>query len=351
MEGPSVADDGVRLAFVDPSGTVERVSLVQEVAWPRQGPDFDAVGGGRFELWFSRPAVDRFEYRLELETESGERSTILDPSNPLRAPGAFGERSVIEFPQYRPPGWTRRRRPQGTILPLELTSPTLGADQPALYWSSAGAPADEPLPLLVALDGIEFERFSALSRMLDDAVARRSVPPMRCLLLHPTDRTEQYSANPCFAEALCEELIPHAGKILPIAAERRCRVGVGASLGGLALLHAHRTRPSLFGAVFLQSSSFFHQPQQLGVASLERVERFVDLVHEAADVVVPDPIAVSLTCGTVEMNLPNNRSMARALRRQGYPARLHLRRDAHNWIAWRDAWTPHLTALLRKTWA
>jgi enterochelin esterase-like enzyme len=57
-----------------------------------------------------------------------------------------------------------------------------------------------------------------------------------------------------------------------------------------------------------------------------------------------------LTCGSVEENLHNNRDMARTLRRQGYPLELHEVPDAHNYIAWRDAFDPHLSNLLRHVW-
>jgi len=39
--------------------------------------------------------------------------------------------------------------------------------------------------------------------------------------------------------------------------------------------------------------------------------------------------------------------MARALAAQGYDVALHELRDVHNYVAWRDAFDPHLTGLLR----
>jgi len=41
------------------------------------------------------------EYRLQLRHRGGARSwteEVCDPGNPLRAPGAFGDKSVVEFP-------------------------------------------------------------------------------------------------------------------------------------------------------------------------------------------------------------------------------------------------------------
>jgi enterochelin esterase family protein len=47
------------------------------------------------------------------------------------------------------------------------------------------------------------------------------------------------------------------------------RVGIGASLGALALLHAHLAAPAMFDGLFLQSGSFFRgrtDPQERGLA-------------------------------------------------------------------------------------
>jgi enterochelin esterase family protein len=58
-------------------------------------------------------------------------------------------------------------------------------------------------------------------------------------------------------------------------------------------------------------------------------------------------VPIVLTCGLIEENLENNRLMTRALRAQGYDVALHELRDVHNYVAWRDAFDPHLTGLLR----
>ena len=80
----------------------------------------------------------------------------------------------------------------------------------------------------------------------------------------------------------------------------------------------------------------------------DRIEGFVEDVLSRPS--WPEPIPVEMTCGAVEENLASNKAARTALRRQGYPAHLHVMPDAHNWIGWRDAWLPHLPALLRKAW-
>ena len=59
------------------------------------------------------------------------------------------------------------------------------------------------------------------------------------------------------------------------------------------------------------------------------------------------PVPVTLTCGAIEENVDNNRLMAQALRARGYPVAWHEVPDMHNYTAWRDAFDPYLTRLLR----
>jgi enterochelin esterase family protein len=344
--GPTVKPERVTFRYRDAGA--ERVSVVQEVATPRTGPALSKMRTGVWEATFARPEVDRFEYRFEVTRPDGHRETILDPSNPLRAPGAFGERSVIEFPDYRPPEWLDSDPPAGEVNEIDVPSAVLGGLQPTILWAAAGTAPEATLPLLVALDGAEFASFSGLLRMLDAEIASGRLPPMRAVLCHPTRRDAHYTASPEFAGYLAEELIPAVSELVSVAPERRFRVGLGASLGGLAILHAHR-HGDMFGALFCQSSSFFHHEYTLGSAYLGRIHRFMDEVLAASS--WPDPIPVTMTCGAVEQNLANNRECAAALVSQGYPVALQVVRDAHNWIAWRDAWTPYLVDLLGKVWS
>lgn len=117
------------------------------------------------------------------------------------------------------------------------------------------------------------------------------------------------------------------------------------------MLHIHRRSPATFGALFLQSGSFFRQrfdKQEIGFPRFRRISRFVGEVLAADEWAYPIP--VTMTCGTAEENLHNNRATQRALRDQGYEVGLTERRDAHNWIAWRDAFDPHLTDLILRMW-
>ncbi|HZP74124.1 MAG TPA: alpha/beta hydrolase-fold protein [Gaiellaceae bacterium] len=267
---------------------------------------------------------------------------VRDPVNPRRAPGPFGDKSVIEWPQYRLPGWLDSIADAGPIETLEIRCRRLVARVRVLLYATPEPPGADA-PLLVVHDGPEYAEYSALTRFLDAMSWEERIPPLRAALIQPVDRDETYSASALYAAALVRELLPEIAKLAP----HRTRVGLGASLGALAMLHAHRRHPKAFDGLLLQSGSFFQQrwdKVESTFGRYQRITRFVGSVLRAERAERTIPIAI--TCGTAEENRVNNEAMVDALVAQGYPAWLALVRDAHNWTCWRDALDPHLPALI-----
>jgi enterochelin esterase-like enzyme len=206
--------------------------------------------------------------------------------------------------------------------------------QRVVVWSPKGRVRAADVPLLVVHDGPEYSRRASLRRLVEP------FQPIRVALLHSNDREEHYSASARYARILVEEILPELG-----AASRR--VGLGCSLGGLALLHAHRRYPGAFDALLPQSASLFRRrtdPQESRFRRFARVERFVGSVLRTE--AWRSPIPVTMTCGMDEENLANNRIAAEALERQGYPVRFHEVAGGHDWPSWRRALRAHLPEVL-----
>ncbi|MFO7572916.1 MAG: alpha/beta hydrolase-fold protein [Gaiellaceae bacterium] len=333
----------LRFRVSDPHHELAAVRFVSD-GTKRRPPEFRRRGE-RWELWLPEPSLGRLEYLLELESGDGSRALVPDPANPLRAAGPFGDRSVVELDGYRQPDWLGSEAPQGGLEQLRLTSRLLRAEIEGLLWHPAGRARDEPLPLLVALDGPEYAQYSALTRYLDVATARGELPPVRAALLAPVDRNETYAASARHSSAFARDLIPALRERVPTTE----LVGMGASLGALASLHVHRARQETFAGLFLQSGSFFQRRldrDERDFARFERIVRFVGRVLSCE--AWEHPVPVTITCGTGEENLLNNRELAVALDRQGYPVELVEHRDAHNWVAWRDVLDPHLARLVAR---
>jgi enterochelin esterase-like enzyme len=338
-------DDQIALTFRGPRG-LRAVRFRSDLVKRGDPPEFRRRGRSlTWDLTLPRPVgVDRVEYLLELVHADGGSELVADPANPLVAPGPFGDKSVLELPGYERPVWIDEEADPGTVEPLVVKSRLLRVEVTGLMWTSAGADEEETLPLLVVHDGPEYAEFSALTHMLDTAVAQLELPPMRAALVQPVRRNETYSAAKRYADALATEIMP----ALPAT---ESRVGMGASLGALAMLHAHRLHPELFDGLFLQSGSYFRREldgYERGFPHFERIARFVGRVRRARD--WERPLPITMTCGLGEENLGNNRAMREALARQGYEVELVEHRDAHNWVSWRDVLEPHLTLLLERLW-
>jgi enterochelin esterase-like enzyme len=343
--GPLVERGRVTFRLPDPDARLTGVRLQTDRGFPVASDRF-VRGGDGWTLRLPMPALDRFEYALEIEHAGGEREYATDPANPLRAPGAFGEKSVVELPGYAPPAWLDAPCVAARTDDLAVAASALGADVHVAVWRPDDAPDGEPLPLLVAHDGPELDGLARLTDYVAAQVAAGRLPRHRVALLAPGDRDQWYSASALYARTLVARVLPAIGEAVAV----RRPVGMGASLGALAMLHAHRRFPDAFAALFLQSGSFFmprFDAQEAGFVRYRRIVRFVRAtLREPARRRVP----LVLTCGTLEENAHNNRVTARALAAQGQPASLAEVRDLHNFTAWRDAWDPHLTRLLSEVW-
>jgi enterochelin esterase family protein len=338
--------DTMAFRLVDPDRRLAGVRLVQHVGIPGDRLDFGYdESAGSWYLSLPRPPVWRLEYRLELRHADGGTEEICDPGNPRRVGGAFGDKSVLEFPDYREPGWLRlSATTPGSWREVVIPAPPVKGQITARIWS----PAARTGHILLAHDGPEYDRLAGLGHYSAAMVGAGALPPHHLVLLAPGERNEWYSANPAYSWALVADVLPRVHHLLDSA---HPVVGMGASLGGLAMLHAQRRYPAAFAGLFLQSGSFFVprlDRQESGFRRYLRIVRFTGKLHRATESAPPVPMV--LTCGLVEENLHNNRELAETLRRQGYPVTMAEVPDAHNYTGWRDAFDPYLTDLLRHVW-
>lgn len=340
MPGPVVTPDRARLTVPDPDRRWDEVRL--EVDWVCDAPRDFVFADGSWSLTLPRPAAWRLEYQLTLHHD-GRQEWTPDPTNPRRVANPFGERSELRFPDYREPGWLVTPA-GGTVRPFPVPRRAAGTglDVPVRLWTPDGLAATTEAPLLLAHDGSDMaDRGSLLSW----ATAHSRVAPLRVALLDPAPglRQDWYATDPAYADELATAVVP----ALTAAVATSRVVGLGASLGALALLYAHRRHPAALDALALQSGSFFTpelDAQESGWAPFARICDEVRAMSRPAPGTRPVPVL--MTCGAIEENLANNRALAAALAAQGYPVELIVNPDAHTTIGWRDVWFPALDELL-----
>jgi enterochelin esterase-like enzyme len=339
-----VSSGPLQFRFADPEGRYSAVRLCSDLPLSDRECSFGRDGQD-WVLRIEPPPVARLEYELELSHADRTMEVLPDPGNPLRAPGAFSEKSVVLLPNYQSPAWLEAGTVEGRYSDFSVRGRGLGANVTGRIWEPL---TDEPLPLLVAHDGPEYDKLAFLTRYSAAQIAAAALPPHRVALLAPGPRDEWYSASALYSRALYVDVIPALREAVAVAGTP---VGMGASLGALAMLVTQRRAPGTFGALFLQSGSFFiprFDSQESGFVRYARIVRVVRRILRAGE--HPYPVPAALTCGSAEENVFNNRVMARALAEQGYDARLDEVPDMHNYTSWRDALDPHLTPLLARMW-
>ena len=340
--------DGAEVVFVhpDPDRELSGVRLWQDLGIPGIDLAFAPVPAG-WELRLPRPSVHRIEYLFEVRDANGDTGRLPDPGNPLVVPGPFGEHSVLTLPGYTAPAWLDAPVVDSRTEQMTVADTTLGSLE-LLVWSPADAEPEESLPLLVAHDGPELTEYAALDTYVGALIANGAVPRMRLALVGPGERNVWYAADLDYAAALVHRVLP------AVRAAFACGPDVvlaGASLGGLAALHAEWSHPGTFAGLFCQSGSFFTQetdPQESEFSGFAAVSAFVRRVHGAKT--PPSTPHVGLTCGSAEENVHNNWVLAAQLDALGVEVSFAESPDAHNFTAWRDVLDPQLTTLLQRVW-
>jgi enterochelin esterase-like enzyme len=341
----------------DPGHALAGVRLQQDLGIAADLLDFRRADSG-WELTLDRPPVARMEYLLELHRRDGGTEVVPDPANPRQAAGAFGPKSVLEFPSYEAPAWLAASADAGSSTTFAVPASSLGEAVAVRIWAPSGTPGDEPLPLLIVHDGPEYDSLASLTRYLGAGIAGGWLPRLRAALLSPGrlgsgqpgsgqlspgNRNDWYSASGSYARVLMTQVLPAAtGSVASTV-----QIGMGTSLGGLAMLHAHCRYPGVFSGLFLQSGSYFVprlDSQERRFPYYRRITAFTAAMR--APGVPGAPVPVVMTCGSIEENIGNNRLMLAVLRSGGYPAALHEVPDVHNYTAWRDAFHPYLTELV-----
>jgi len=342
-DSTAVEADRVVFRLPDPGPEITGVRLWSEV--PVEGHAFKRVEGGGWELSVERPGAHRIEYLFQVNDDS-ERLSILDPTNPLRVEGVFGDHSWLPLPGYLEPSWLNAPRIEGQLRPWSLATAD-GAITGSL-WAPAHSWRGAELPLLICHDGTEMARFGRLTDFIATAIAHGTIPPLRVLLLDPgPHRNHRYAANARYADALVSEVLPAITADVGVAGKP---VLMGQSLGGLAALHAARRRPGTFAGLFMQSGSFFtprFDPQESGYSHWAQVTGFTSTLYRNP---APERLPLLFVCGSQEENYDNNVALAQYLAAHGGNVGWGEVPDGHTWTTWRDLLDPHLTRLLTEAW-
>lgn len=327
-------------------GTADEVILRRWISGLNTAQPLQLLEGT--DLWaltMELPEKSRFEYKFEV-VRDGERELVLDELNGVLAHDPFGANSVCQGHGYRRPGWTRKDADarSGALSTMRVESRAFGEARDVQIYLPARFRRNRSYPLLVVHDGSDYLHYADLKTVLDNLIHRLEIPAMIVALTQSPDRLIEYTADERHARFLGEDLLPVLLDKFPLIDDSRARGLMGASLGGVATLHAASRYPNMFGQLLLQSGSFafsdlgHHQKGPI----FDPVVRFVNEFRKR-----PYALAekIYLSCGIYESLIYENRSLVPLLQAQGMQLNFEEARDAHNWENWRDRLRHGLTWL------
>jgi enterochelin esterase-like enzyme len=339
---PLVSREGVTFLY---RGEADAVFLRMFISGLPAAQPLERVAGS--DLWLlhlSLPEQSRFEYKFEVK-RGGANEWLTDPLNPFRASDPFGENSVCQGWGYLPPEWTLpdENARAGSFDELTVESRHLGRRAVLLYLP-ARFRRTRRYPLLVLHDGGDYLRYAQLKVVLDNLIHRLEIPPLIVALTESPDRLRDYVGFDPHADFVVGELLPAVAARAPLDPDPAMRGAMGASLGGVAALHAAWRHPGAFGRLLLQSGSFAFT--DIGANRrgpvFEPVVRFMN-AFRARPGRPAERIYVS--CGIYESLIYENRSLVPLLQQQRLQVRYEEARDGHNWQGWRDRLRAGLTFL------
>ena len=341
----AVEDHRIVIRFHDPNHHAVKVMLWADLTTDLVR-DFVRVSGG-WELSQAIPPLGRLEYMIEVFDTDDSSSLHLDTTNPRHVDGAFGPHSWLPMPGYAEPAWLGQQQAEAERVTVEV-EPELGSVRVQM-WAPADTDVTTELPLLITHDGPEMDAYGRLTEYVATGIASGKLPPMRVALVAPGARDEWYSANPAYAKAFVEGILPAITEDLPM---RGRPILMGQSLGGLIGLYLGWHESSLFDGLFLQSGSYFTaktDDQESGFATFQQITAFTGEIQASGP--REDLPAITIVCGTAEENLENNQLIAAELERIGADVGWGVVGDGHTWTCWRDLLDPHLTELIQKVWS
>lgn len=229
---------------------------------------------------------------------------------------------------------------------MEFSAPgwELQCDVPVEVITPAGFSDDAPLPLVIANDGPEYKTRAGLVTHCMRLIEQRSVMPHRIGLVEPVmgKRNEWYSASPDYTRVFAESVV---SAIREKFTTTEC-IGVGASLGAVAMLKCARDYPGLLRGLFMQSGAFYLRGIDDVRSNFENYDNVASFVEEViSEQTMESPVPIAMTCGD-EDNMDGNVVMAGVLGRQGNDVVALYVPGRHNFEVWDKSIEPALGELL-----
>lgn len=209
-------------------------------------------------FWYRSYSFEN-DARLDYKFVINGSNWILDPRNPFRVPGGFGDNSELRMLAYVPSPEIEYypEIPHGSIEVSSFNSTNLGnSRQIKIYLPPGYAQTTDDYPVVLVHDGLEYLTFSKMNNILDYMIAENKIKPTIAVFVPPVDRSPEYADGKqlAFTSFIVEELMPWVDQNYRTLEDPGSRAVIGSSLGGNISLWLGMNSSNNFGNVGAFSS-------------------------------------------------------------------------------------------------
>jgi glucan 1,4-alpha-glucosidase len=321
-------------------GRAKRVEVVGDfTGWSPAGLLLRDVPGSDAKLIRLKfPKSARLEYKFIADGE-----WTLDPLDTKKNDnGVGGFNSFFTMPDYKPSA-PAEAMPAGPVMMIhneEVPSRILGGSRKVqVYLPPEDLHSNERYPVLYLQDGTDYYRRANATRVADNLILQKKVPPFIIVMVDPVDRNKEYWADDKFADFMAQELVPYVDRNFRTIPDRDARALLGASLGGTISVWTWLRHPDLFARVGGQSSALQIDEERV-VSALAKLDDGARARY---------PTRFYFDAGQFEpLILDTGRRTNVMLRAKGYPVTYREAAVGHNYTAWRDRLADAYAALWAK---
>lgn len=219
--------------------------------WNPNNAPMTQVQGTNF--WY-RSEVFANNARLDYKYVYDGANWILDPRNPFRAPGGFGDNSELRMPAYIPPVEVEfyANIPHGTLQDTVFFSSNLNNSRQVRVYLPPGYNAStDRYPVALVHDGLEYITLAKMNNTIDYLIAENRIQPVIAVFVPPVNRSPEYIDNQqnAFTAFISSELMPWLDGRYRTKTGAENRLVMGSSAGGNISLWIAMQHPEIFGHV------------------------------------------------------------------------------------------------------
>ena len=261
---------------------------------------------------------------------------------------------------------------QGTVYEsLSLESELMGsAVRYSVYLPPDYERSERRYPIVYLLHGFDGDETAwiqrgEIDRLLDDAIARGTVPPM--IVVMPDGNQSWYvdaaDGSSPWESMFLQELMPQVEDAYRVRRERRYRGIAGLSMGGFGALTLSMRYPDLFSGAVALSAGVITESLLLGAERYDEVfalpfgragaagqDRLTDhwRAREPSEIVVstaPEQlrsVRYWIDCGDDDFLTTQNGELHARMLEHEIPHEYRVRNGGHTWKYWRDGIIPGL---------